>query len=141
MTATLNPYLNFRGNAREAMEFYREVFDGRLAVSTFGEYQAPVNPDETELVMHADLEGPHGLRFMGADVPAGMAYEGGASIAMSLSGTSADDAELRGYFERLSSGGTVDEPLSTAPWGAVFGMLTDRFGIRWLVNIAPEQLG
>jgi PhnB protein len=141
MTATLNPYLNFRGNAREAMAFYREVFDGKLTVSTFGEYQAPVNPDETELVMHAVLEVPSGLHFFGADVPTGMDLEHGSAISMSLSGTSADDADLRGYFERLSAGGTVDEPLSTAPWGAVFGMLTDRFGIRWMVNISPEPLG
>ncbi len=141
MTAQLNPYLNFRGTAREAMAFYAEVFDAKVTISTFAEYQGTGDPNEADWVMHADLESPSGIHFYAADVPSHIDFEPGANVAMSLTGTSADDADLRGYFERLSAGARVDQPLETSPWGAVFGMLTDRYGIRWMVNIAGEPLG
>jgi len=131
---TLNPYLNFRGNAREAMEFYREVFGGTLNVSTFADYHASSDPSEDDLVMHADLGTPDGLRFMGADTPNRMEFSPGTNFSMSLSGE--DEAPLRGYFEKLSNGGTVTMPLEKADWGDTFGMCTDRFGISWLVNIS-----
>jgi len=134
MAITLNPYLNFRGNAREAMEFYEGVFGGKLNVSTFAEYQAASDPSENDLVMHADLEGPEGIRFMAADTPIKMEYRPGTNFSMSLSGD--DEAQLRGYFEKLSEGGSVTMPLEKAPWGDIFGMCTDRFGISWLVNVA-----
>ncbi len=137
MATTLNPYLNFRGNAREAMEFYKGVFGGTLTVATFAEFHASTDPSEDALVMHADLEGPEGIRFMGADVPSRMEYQPGTDFSMSLSGE--DDAELRGYFEKLADGGAVLQPLVTADWGDTFGMCTDRFGIRWLVNISAQH--
>jgi PhnB protein len=136
MGITLNPYLNFRGNAREAMEYYQGVFGGSLNVSTFAEFHASTDPNDDDLVMHADLEGPAGLRFMAADVPSQMAFEPGTNFSMSLSGESDSESELRGYFEKLSEGGSVTMPLEKAAWGDTFGMCTDRFGIQWLVNIA-----
>ena len=137
MATTLNPYLNFRGKAREAMEFYSSVFGGKLTVATFAEYHASSDPSEDALLMHADLEGPEGIHFMAADVPERMEYRPGTDFSMSLSGE--DDAELRGYFDKLADGGTVLQPLVTADWGDTFGMCTDRFGIRWLVNISPPR--
>lgn len=137
MAITLNPYLNFRGNAREAMEFYKDVFGGTLTVATFAEFHASTDPSEDALVMHADLEGLAGIRFMAADVPSRMEFQAGTDFSMSLSGE--DDAELRGYFEKLAEGGTVLQPLVSADWGDTFGMCTDRFGIRWLVNIAAQR--
>jgi len=138
MGVTLDPYLNFRGNAREAMEFYKGVFGGNLTISTFGEFQAPTEPSEADLVMHADLEGPEGIRFFAADAPSHMTFTPGTNFSMSLSGESED--ELRGYFDKLSAGGSVTMPLEKAPWGDAFGMLTDRFGTQWLVNItAPKE--
>ena len=137
MATTLNPYLNFRGNAREAMEFYKGIFGGTLTVATFAEFHASTDASEDNLVMHADLEGAGGIRFMGADVPLRMEYQPGNDFSMSLSGE--DDAELRGYFEKLADGGTVLQPLVTAGWGDTFGMCTDRFGIRWLVNISAQR--
>ena len=134
MGITLNPYLNFGGNAREAMEFYEGVFGGTLNVATFADYHASTDPSEDELVMHADLEGPDGIRFMASDTPKRMEFKPGSSFSMSLSGES--EAELRGYFEKLSDGGTVMMPLEKAEWGDTFGMCTDRFGVQWLVNIA-----
>ena len=134
MGITLNPYLNFRGNAREAMEFYEGVFGGKLNVSTFADYHAASDPSENDLVMHADLEGSEGIRFMAADTPIKMEYRPGTNFSMSLSGD--DEAQLRGYFEKLAERGSVTMPLEKAPWGDIFGMCTDRFGISWLVNVA-----
>lgn len=127
MGVTLDPYLNFRGNAREAMEFYKDVFGGNLTISTFGEFQAPTEPSEADLVMHADLEGPEGIRFFAADAPSHMTFTPGTNFSMSLSGESED--ELRGYFDKLSAGGSVTMPLEKAPWGDTFGMLTDRMSL------------
>jgi PhnB protein len=138
MGVVLNPYLNFRDNAREAMEFYKGVFGGELTVSTFAELGASQDPAEDDLVMHADLQGADGVRFMGADTPPRMEYAAGTNFSMSLSGE--DEAQLRGYYDKLAEGGAVIQPLEQAPWGDVFGMCSDRFGITWLVNInAPKD--
>jgi PhnB protein len=134
MPTRLNPYLSFRDNAREAMEFYRSVFGGELTVSTFGEFGASDDPAEKDKVMHSQLESPGGLVLMGADTPDSMDFTSGGNISVSLSGD--DEDELSGFWQKLSDGGIVQEPLSKAPWGDSFGMCTDRFGINWLVNIA-----
>jgi PhnB protein len=136
MTVRLNPYLNFRDNAREALEFYRSVFGGTLQVSTFKEFQAAQDPSEEDLVMHGQLEGDHGVLLMASDLPRSMEYRPGGSFSVSLSGD--DEQVLRGWFERLSEGGTVAQPLEKAPWGDSFGMCVDRFGISWLVNISGQ---
>ena len=136
MASRLNPYISFSENARAAMEFYRDVFGGTLSVNTFGEYGAPDAP-EADLVMHALLETDGGFTLMGSDTPPGMTFSPGDNISVSLSG---DDAEeLRGYWEKLSDGGTVSVPLEKQMWGDVFGMCVDRFGIPWLVNISEPQ--
>ncbi len=139
MVTRLNPYLGFRDNAREAMDFYHSVFGGELTSSTFGEFHASDDPAEQDKVMHSQLISPSGLTLMAADTPNGMDYTPGDNYSVSLSGE--DEAELTGYWERLSEGAAIREPLSKAPWGDSFGMLTDRFGVAWLVNIAgtPEQ--
>ncbi|GIG24722.1 VOC family protein [Cellulomonas denverensis] len=136
MPTRLNPYLSFRDNAREAMDFYQSVFGGELTRSTFGEFGVSQDPDEQDKIMHAQLIGANGLVLMGADTPNSMDYTPGGAISVSLSGDADADAELRGYWEKLSTGATVIEPLAVAPWGDAFGMLTDRYGITWLVNIA-----
>lgn len=135
MPTRLNPYLGFRDNAREAMEFYRSVFGGELTVSTFADFQASEDPAERDKVMHAQLETPGGLVLMAADTPSSMSYTPGDNFSVSLSGGPDSDAELRGYWERLVDGGEVVEPLTVAPWGDAFGMVKDRFGTMWLVNI------
>lgn len=134
MPSRLNPYLSFRGNAREAMEFYRSVFGGKLDVSTFGEGGIPHDPSESGNLMHSLLESDNGIVIMGADTPSSMPMATGSSVSMSLSGD--DEAELSGYFHKLAEGGTIAEPLEKAPWGDTFGMLTDRFGLNWMVNIS-----
>ena len=139
MQSRLNPYLSFKDNAREAMQFYQSVFGGNLTVSTFKEFQASQDPSEDDKVMHSMLEADNGITFMASDTPDRMSYTPGNSYSMSLSGD--DEAELRGYFEKLAAGGTVVMPLEQAPWGDTFGMVTDRFGVQWLVNIAGRGEG
>ncbi len=139
MATRLNPYLSFRDNARDAITFYESVFGGELNISTFGEFQASQDPAEADKVMHAMLVSDNGLVLMAADTPNAMSYNPGDNISVSLSGDSSDEAELRGYWEKLSDGGTVAMPLEAAPWGDTFGMCTDKFGIAWLVNIAGAQ--
>lgn len=133
MAVTLNPYLNFRTGTREVMEFYRSVFGGELNVSTFADFGAAQDPSEADLVMHSQLTTPD-LTLMAADVPSRMELASGSTISVSLSGD--EDAKLRGWYDALAEGGTVLEPLTVAPWGDAFGMVVDKFGTTWLVNIA-----
>jgi PhnB protein len=137
MQTQLNPYLSFQDNARQAMEFYQTVFGGKLAMSTFKEYNASQDPSEDNKIMHALLEADNGITFMASDTPNRMEYKAGTNYSMSLSGD--NKAELTGYFEKLSTGGNVTMPLEKAPWGDTFGMFTDQFGVSWLVNIADQK--
>jgi PhnB protein len=135
MPTRLNPYLNFRDSAREAMNFYQSVFGGELTVSTFAEMPGDQqDPGEQDKVMHSMLITDAGLTLMGADTPNRMEITAGSNYSVSLSGE--DDAELRGYWEKLSEGATVMMALNQAPWGDAFGMLVDKFGVSWLLNIS-----
>jgi PhnB protein len=134
MPTRLNPYISFRDSARQAMDFYQSVFGGEVTRSTFGEFQVSDDPAVKDNVMHSMLETPNGLTLMAADTPPGMDLDSGSAITISLSGE--DEAELRGYWDKLVDGGTVGVPLEKAPWGDTFGMCTDRFGVNWMVNIA-----
>jgi PhnB protein len=137
MASKLNPYLNFRDNTREAMQFYQGIFGGELSMNTFKEYNAAEDPSEDDKIMHAQLEADNGIVFMAADTPKSMEFRQGTNMAMSLSGD--DDAELSGYYEKLADGGQVQMPLDVAPWGDKFGMVKDRFGVDWLVNISGSS--
>lgn len=137
MQTKLNPYLNFKNNTRQAMEFYQSVFGGKLTMSTFKEYHASQDPSEDDKIMHAVLEADNGIEYMAADTPNRMEYHPGTNFSMSLSGD--NEAELKKYFQKLSAGGTVSMPLEKAAWGDTFGMCTDKFGINWMVNIAAPK--
>jgi PhnB protein len=136
VSARLNPYLTFRGNAREAMEFYQSIFGGTLNLMTFGQYGPPDAPIANQ-IMHGQLETGKGFTLMASDLPPEMPHTPGTAISVSLSGDDADD--LRGYWEKLSAGGTVSTPLAKQMWGDEFGSCTDRFGVPWLVNIGQPQ--
>ena len=135
--ALLNPYLTFDGTAREAMEFYASVLGGDLNVNTFGDFGDPGN----EGVMHAQLVTPTGFTLMASDLPPGMSegHVAGTNISISLSGHEAET--LHGYWDGLAEGGTITMPLERQMWGDEFGMLNDRFGIAWMVNIAGGEQG
>jgi PhnB protein len=136
MASRLNPYISFDSNARQAMEFYRDVFGGDLRINTFAEF-GQADSAEADKVMHAQLETDNGFTLMASDTPPGMQRNPGDTITISLSG---DDAEaLRGYWEKLSQGGNVTMPLEKQMWGDEFGMCVDKFGIPWMVNISQPQ--
>jgi PhnB protein len=136
MSSRLNPYISFPGTARDAMEFYESVFGGTLRMSTFGELGGEDAPSPDK-IMHGQLDTDRGFTLMGADTPPGMEHQPGNNIAVSLSGDDGD--ELRGYWEKLSDGGTVTVALEKQMWGDEFGMCDDRFGITWMVNIGQPQ--
>ncbi len=136
MPSILNPYLSFKDNARQAMEFYKSVFGGTLNISKFGDGGIPHDPAEADKTMHAQLNSPSGFVLMGSDTPASMGAPRGNG-AISLSGD--NEGELGGYWKKLSDGGSVMMPLAKAPWGDSFGMLTDKFGVSWMVNIAGKK--
>lgn len=136
--AHLNPYLSFKDDARDAMEFYHSVLGGELTISTFGEMPGSGVPAEEEgLVMHAQLNAPGGLVLMASDTPTGMSYETPQGMSVSLSGDDHEVASLRAAWDGLSAGGNIVMPLDPAPWGGLFGMLVDRFGISWMVAVNP----
>jgi PhnB protein len=138
MASRLNPYISFNGDAREAMEFYKSVFGGKLEFSEFKDTPMPgQDAADDHKIMHALLETDNGMVLMAADTPKGMEYKPAAGISISVSGD--DDAELSGYWDKLAEGGNVTLPLETAPWGDKFGMLIDKFGIQWMVNIAGKK--
>jgi PhnB protein len=137
MQSQLHPYLSFRDTTRQAMEFYKTVFGGKLEMMTFKDFNVSQDPAESQKIMHAMLEAQNGITFMAADTPNSMAYQSGSNISMSLSGD--NHAELKGYFDQLSTGGKIGEPLVKAPWGDTFGMLTDQFGVNWMVNITGPK--
>ncbi|GLZ39579.1 VOC family protein [Actinokineospora sp. NBRC 105648] len=135
MSSRLNPYINFTDNARQALDFYQQVFGGTLVTNTFGEFGAQ-GPD-AEKIMHGQLETDAGYTLMAADTPTGMTFTPGTNITVSLSGEDGDT--LRGYWEKLSAGATVTTPLEKQMWGDEFGQLTDQFGVPWMVNITQPK--
>lgn len=137
MAITLLPYLSFSNNAKEAMEFYQSIFGGKLDMQTFKAFNASQDPSEDDKIMHASLEGDNGITFMAADTPNSMPYEEARSFSMSLSGD--DHDTLSKFFEQLSHGGVITMPLDKAPWGDTFGMVRDKFGVTWMVNITNKD--
>jgi len=136
VTSRLNPYISFTDNARQALEFYQDVFGGSVVLNTFGEYGAPDSPD-ADKIMHGQLENDRGFTLMVADTPEGMAHTPGNNITISLSGD--DGTDLHGYWDKLADGGTVTMPLEKQMWGDEFGMCIDKFGVPWMVNIGQPQ--
>jgi PhnB protein len=137
MSSQLNPYLNFNGNARQALEFYTSVFGGDLSMNTFASF-GNTGPD-AERIMHGMLQTAAGYSIMAADVTSEMTYEAPAGFSISLSGDADSADDLRGYFEKLAASGTVTMPLATQAWGDEFGMCVDGYGVPWLVNIGQPQ--
>jgi PhnB protein len=136
VASRLNPYVSFSDNAREALEFYKDVFGGNLSINTFGEY-GDSNAPEANNVMHGQLETDGGFTLMASDTPPGMDFNPGSNITISLSGD--DEQELRGYWEKLSEGANVTMPLEKQMWGDVYGQCTDKFGVQWMVDIGQQQ--
>ena len=137
MQSKLNPYIHFKDQAKTAMEFYKSVFGGELTLSTFKESGMFQDSSEGDNIMHAALVADNDIRLMGADTPSHMEYNPGQTVSISLSGD--NEEELRGYWNKLSEGAKITAPFEKAPWGDTFGMLTDKFGINWMVNVAAKK--
>lgn len=124
------------GQTKEAMEFYQSVLGGKLTMQTYKESGMPHDPKDADLIIHASLENDS-LSFMASDGNDEHPVKMGDNIYLSIVGS--DEAQLRGFFEKLSEGGKVDMKLEKQFWGDTYGQLTDKFGIHWSVNIAAEQ--
>ena len=135
---TLTPYLNFNGNAAEAMRHYQSILGGELKMQTFGEAKMAETPQEKDLVVHAVLQS-HALTLMASDTHPSRQTRFGDNIHMSITGR--DERELTRIFGRLAQGGKVDMPLAKQFWGDTFGMLTDKFGVHWMVNVTTQAQG
>ncbi len=130
----IDPYLFFNGNCKEAMEFYKGVFGGELTMQTYGEI--PGDKPEAmqgmdDKVMHSSLR-TDDFHLMASDSTRKDKF-GESFISLSLGGT--DEEKLRGWFDKLGEGGKVSQPLKKEFWGDLFGGLTDKFGVDWMVNI------
>ena len=133
MSVQLTPYLAFRSEAREALDFWASVLGGTPTTTRFGDFGVGT-PAEADKVMHGRLDSGAGFVLMASDTPAAMGVPSGSAITLSLSGD--DAAVLGGWWDALTADGTIVLPLEVAPWGERFGMCTDRFGIDWMVSIA-----
>ena len=132
MSATLSPYLNFNGNTAEAMRFYQSVLGGDLNIQTFGDAGVAQNDNEKNRTLHASLIS-NGITFFASDGRPDQQVIFGDNVHLSLQGS--DTERLTGYFNGLAAGGRVDMPLAKQFWGATFGMLTDKYGVHWMLNI------
>lgn len=126
----LNPYLNFQGQAKAAMEFYKKVFGGELTMQTYGESPMEAADEQKDLIMHAAIKSGS-FDLMAADAPKDVTV--GDNVHLSLMGD--DAAQLTKIFNELAKGGRVTMPLEKQFWGDTFGMLTDQFGMHWMINI------
>ena len=132
----MNPYVNLRGQAREALDFYAAALGGTPDAMTFG--QAGMEGEAADLIMHGQLRTDADFVLMVSDLPPGMeAPEPGSNPSICISGDEED--LLRGYFAALSAGGQIHTPLEKQMWGDLYGDFTDRFGVRWLVDITVAE--
>lgn len=148
MTIQTTTHLNFRGDAREALEFYQSVFGGHLIVNTYAEFGMPAELPGADKIVFGLVAADNGFRVMAYDVPGttgGSLVCGGATRrenhttlteqALFISIGSDSLEELQTYWEALSVDAVIVEPLAASDWSAGFGMLTDRFGVTWSVSV------
>lgn len=135
MTVDISPHLNFRGQAREALEFYRTALGGDLVVVTYRDAGAAQDPAEADQVMWGQVEAASGARVMAYDVPGATTYDAGA-IPFFVSLRSADADEISALWTGLLDGATVVQELAPSGWSPLYGMLRDRFGVTWVLDVA-----
>ena len=137
MSVNAVTHLNFRGDAHTALTFYQSVFGGNVAVVTYKDAGNVQDPSEADQVMWGQVAADSGFRVMAYDVPARLPWnQGENAFFVSLRGETTD--EVTAYWEKLSDGASVLQPLGPAQWAPLYGMLTDRFGITWVVDVVSE---
>ena len=131
-------YLNFDGNAREAMSFYKAALGGELEIQKVNEsaMSSQLSDAVQDQVLHSCLTN-NGIVIMASDMCGLGTMENGNSVHICLNCDS--EEQVHNFFNRLSENGTIKEPLALAPWGAIFGMLTDQFGKHWMFNYTTQQ--
>jgi PhnB protein len=140
--ATINPHINFNGNAEEAFTFYKSVFGGEFAkmmrLKDLASPDFPVAEDEANLIMHIALPVGNNM-LMGNDVPPslGPTNENENRSKISISAESKEEADK--LFHGLSAGGQIEMPIADSPWGSYFGMFRDKYGIEWMVVFEPNH--
>lgn len=140
MSIKTTTHLNFRGDARAALGFYQEVFGGHQVIVTYRDAQAVQNPAEADQVMWGQVAADSGFRIMAYDVPSSLAWHPGEiPVFVSVRGDAAE--EISGYWEKLSAGATIIQPLGPAGWSPLYGMLRDRFGVTWVMDIEVAYQG
>lgn len=144
--AKVSVYLNFNGQAEEAFEFYKSVFqtDYSFGFSRFSdippsENMPPLSDEDKKLVMHVSLPIMGDFVLMGCDMPAsmGMKAEMGNNVNLNLEPDSREEADR--LFNALAEGGTITMPQGDMFWGAYFGSLTDKYGVHWMINYTTES--
>ncbi len=138
MTVTTTTHLNFRGQAREALELYASIFGGQVIAFTYRDAHVDADGAVPDQLMWGGFQAPNGLSVMAFDVPPGRPFSRGEdSVFISVRGDDPD--EITRCFHVLAEGGTVRTALGPAAWAPLYGMLTDRFGITWVMDVTPSQ--
>ncbi|MCB0395395.1 MAG: VOC family protein [Flavobacteriales bacterium] len=143
--ATVNVYLTFDGNCKEAFDFYKSVFGGDFqSVNTFGEMppqegRPPLPEEMKKRLMHISLPISKETSIMGSDIMPGMGPDLNVGNNFSLSVHPSSKGEADKIFQALAQGGQVNMPMEETFWNAYFGMLTDKFGINWMVNYELQK--
>lgn len=140
MSVTTTTHLNFRGAAREALDFYQSVFGGRTVAVTYGDAGAVRDESEADWVMWGEVVGDNGFHVMAYDVPSKLPWDQGENpFFVSVRG---DDAEeISALWDKLAKGATIVRPLEPAQWAPLYGMLTDGFGVTWVLDVAAPHHG
>ncbi|WP_437304362.1 VOC family protein [Sorangium sp. So ce388] len=137
MTVSVANHLNFRGDARAALEFYQSVFGGDITIVTYKDAHNVQEPSEAGQVMWGQVTARNGFQVMAYDVPSRMPWDQGKNaFFVSVRGDST--SEIAALWEKLSDGATVAQPLAPSGWTPLYGMLKDRFGITWVLDVATE---
>jgi PhnB protein len=140
--ATINPYINFNGNAEEAFNFYQSVFGGEfqkiIRFKDVENSEFPIAEEDAHKIMRIAL--PIGRNILIAnDVPESMGPVNENENRSKISVYAESRAEAEKIFNGLTIGGTIEVPLSDSPWGTYFGMFRDKFGIEWTVELVPNE--
>ncbi|MCF2527228.1 VOC family protein [Yinghuangia soli] len=140
MSVTTTTHLNFRGVAREALDFYQSVFGGRVVAVTYKDAGNIADETEADWVMWGEVTGDNGFHVMAYDAPSHLPWsQGHDPFFVSVRGTDAD--EISALWEKLAPGSTVRQPLRPAAWAPLYGMVTDRFGVTWVLDVAVPYGG
>jgi PhnB protein len=134
MTVTAVTHINLRGNARQALEFYQSVFGGQIALVTYKDAGNVQDPSDADHIMWGQVDADNGFRVMAYDVPAATPWnQGENAYFVSLRGDAAE--EVAAQWKKLANGATIMRPLEPAQWSPLYGMLKDKFGVVWVLDV------